>query len=141
MFLHHLANRLIVFNEDKVFVFEGTYQDFLDRVGWEDEPKKQSKEKKADKEKRRQQAQEAEYNKKQKSLHTKIAKIEKHIDDEEKALEAVNLNIAESAGKAGGEEIQKLQIKAHKHQQALDSGYSELEKLIAELDALSAPVV
>jgi ATP-binding cassette, subfamily F, member 3 len=141
MFLHHLANRLIVFNEDKVFVFEGTYQDFLDRVGWEDEPKKQTKEKKAGKEKRRQQALEAEYNKKQKSLHAKIAKIEKHIDDEETALEAVNLKIAESAGKAGGEEIQKLQIKAHGHQQALEKGYSDLEKLIAEQDALSAPVV
>ncbi|MEK7376847.1 MAG: ATP-binding cassette domain-containing protein, partial [Candidatus Margulisiibacteriota bacterium] len=39
MFLHHLANRLIVFNEDKVFVFEGTYQDFLDKLGWEGETK------------------------------------------------------------------------------------------------------
>ncbi|MFA5103688.1 MAG: ABC-F family ATP-binding cassette domain-containing protein [Candidatus Margulisiibacteriota bacterium] len=141
MFLHHLANRLIVFNEDKVFVFEGTYQDFLDRVGWEDEPKKQSKEKKADKEKRKQQALEAAYNKKQKDLHAKIAKIEKHIDDEEKALEAANLKIADLAGKSGGEEIQKLQIKVHKHQQALDSGYSELEKLIAQVDALSTPVL
>ncbi len=141
MFLHHIANRLIVFNEDKAFVFEGTYQDFLDRVGWEDEPKKQNKEKKEDKEKRRQQALEAEYEKKQKNLHAKIAKIEKHIDDEEKALEAVTLKIAESAGKISGEEIQKLQIKAHKHQQALEIGYSELEKLIAQQDALSSPVV
>lgn len=140
MFLHHLANRLIVFNEDKVTVFEGTYQDFLDRVGWEDEPKKQTKGKKADKEKRRQQALDAEYNKKQKNLHAKITKIERHIDDEEKALEEVNRKIAESAGKTAGEEMQKLQIRAHKHQQALDLGYADLEKLIAEQDALSSPV-
>lgn len=35
MFLHHLAKRLIVFNEERAALFEGTYQDFLDRVGWE----------------------------------------------------------------------------------------------------------
>ena len=40
MFLHHLANRLIVFNEDRVFMFEGTYQDFLDKHGWENKTKK-----------------------------------------------------------------------------------------------------
>ncbi|MFH1576374.1 MAG: ABC-F family ATP-binding cassette domain-containing protein, partial [Candidatus Margulisiibacteriota bacterium] len=28
MFLHHLAKKLIVFDQDRVFVFEGTYQDF-----------------------------------------------------------------------------------------------------------------
>ena len=37
MILHAVATRLIVFDDDKVSVFEGTYQDFLDRVGWENE--------------------------------------------------------------------------------------------------------
>ncbi len=135
MFLHHLANRLIVFNEDKAFVFEGTYQDFLDRVGWEDEPKV-NKEKKAAKEKKKQEALEADYNKKNKTLHSKIAKLEKHIDDEETALEAINLRIAEGTGKLSGEEIQKLSIQSHKHQQGLETGYKDLEALIAELDVL-----
>ena len=53
MFLHHLSERLIVFNEDRVFVFEGSYQDFLDRVGWEKETKKPKKEKKAKKEEKK----------------------------------------------------------------------------------------
>jgi ATP-binding cassette subfamily F protein 3 len=34
MILHSLATRLVVFDNDQVNVFEGTYQDFLDRVGW-----------------------------------------------------------------------------------------------------------
>ncbi len=29
-----IANKLIVYDEDKCFVFDGTYQDFLDRIGW-----------------------------------------------------------------------------------------------------------
>ncbi|NQU16450.1 MAG: ABC-F family ATP-binding cassette domain-containing protein [Candidatus Saganbacteria bacterium] len=76
MFLHHLANKLIVFNEDRVFVFDGTYQEFLDRVGWEEDTKKPKKVKK------RQAALEAAYNKKHNALHNKIAKVEKRIDSE-----------------------------------------------------------
>ncbi|MGO9612931.1 MAG: ABC-F family ATP-binding cassette domain-containing protein [Dissulfurispiraceae bacterium] len=37
MILNAIATRLIVFDEGKVAVFEGTYQDFLDRIGWKDE--------------------------------------------------------------------------------------------------------
>ncbi len=37
MMLHALATRLIVFDDGKVTLFEGTYQDFLDRVGWRSE--------------------------------------------------------------------------------------------------------
>jgi ATP-binding cassette subfamily F protein 3 len=37
MFLHALAERLIVFRENGVEVFEGSYQEFLDQGGWQDE--------------------------------------------------------------------------------------------------------
>ncbi len=37
MMLHALATRLIVFDDGKVTFFEGTYQDFLDNVGWKSE--------------------------------------------------------------------------------------------------------
>ncbi|MFQ5675604.1 MAG: hypothetical protein ACE5G1_06865 [bacterium] len=37
MYLHALAQRLIVFDKDRITLFDGTYQDFLDRVGWQDE--------------------------------------------------------------------------------------------------------
>jgi len=37
MILGAFATRLIVFDGGRVNLFEGTYQDFLDRVGWQDE--------------------------------------------------------------------------------------------------------
>ncbi|MEW6584553.1 MAG: ABC-F family ATP-binding cassette domain-containing protein [Nitrospirota bacterium] len=37
MILNAVATRLIVFDDNRVKVFEGTYQDFLDRGGWKDE--------------------------------------------------------------------------------------------------------
>ncbi|MFO7964156.1 MAG: ABC-F family ATP-binding cassette domain-containing protein [Desulfobacterales bacterium] len=37
LFLHALAERLVIFLNDRIEVFEGSYQDFLDRYGWDDE--------------------------------------------------------------------------------------------------------
>jgi len=37
--LHAFANRLIVFDRGQCFSFEGTYQDFLDNIGWNFEKK------------------------------------------------------------------------------------------------------
>jgi len=36
-FLNEIANKLIVFDNDKTFTFEGSYKDFLKNVGWKDE--------------------------------------------------------------------------------------------------------
>ena len=37
MFLKTLAERLIVFHNEEIYVFEGGYQEFLEKGGWEDE--------------------------------------------------------------------------------------------------------
>ncbi len=39
MFLHSLANRLIVFKNNRIDIFEGTYREFLEKEGWEEEKK------------------------------------------------------------------------------------------------------
>jgi ATP-binding cassette subfamily F protein 3 len=44
MFLHSLAERLVVFDRGRGSVFEGTYQNFLDEVGWESEEERSSSE-------------------------------------------------------------------------------------------------
>jgi ATP-binding cassette, subfamily F, member 3 len=136
MFLHHLANKLIVFNEDKAFVFEGTYQDFLDRVGWETDTKKPKKAKMSSSTLKDEKAAVADYAKKSKALHAKIAEMEKRIDDEEAALEKNDLELIEIAKKGIAADIKSHQIKGHNHQQTIDTMYKELELLIAELDAL-----
>ncbi|MDR0618124.1 MAG: ATP-binding cassette domain-containing protein [Endomicrobium sp.] len=35
--LHRVATKLIIFNRNEILVFDGTYQNFLDTKGWEDE--------------------------------------------------------------------------------------------------------
>jgi len=36
-YLHSLANRLIVFDRGRIRIFEGSYRDFLEEIGWEDD--------------------------------------------------------------------------------------------------------
>ena len=36
-FLKEIANKLVIFDDNKTFVFEGGYEDFLKKVGWQDE--------------------------------------------------------------------------------------------------------
>jgi len=35
--LHRIANKLIVFHHDRIFFFHGTYSQFLDQIGWDDQ--------------------------------------------------------------------------------------------------------
>ncbi len=42
--LHRLCNRLVVFDGGRVRIHESTYQDFLDRIGWEEESNEASSE-------------------------------------------------------------------------------------------------
>ena len=44
-FLNNIANKLIVFDDDRVIFFEGNYQDFLDKIGWKSEEKEKKEEK------------------------------------------------------------------------------------------------
>ena len=136
MFLHHLAKKLIVFNDDKVFIFDGTYQDFLDRIGWDKEEKKQKKHKTPGRQKKNQINLLAEYQKQHQAVIVKTKQIEKMIADEETALVTLQLKMAAAASKGKGHEIPQLQQKAKEHQAAIDAGFKELETLIAELDTL-----
>ncbi len=43
MLLHGLAQRLVVFQKDNIDVFDGSYQRFLEQLGWDDEKAMESK--------------------------------------------------------------------------------------------------
>ena len=136
MFLHHLANRLIVFNEQGVFVFEGTYQEFLDKQGWEDETKKSKKNKSSENEYKQEKLSQSDYNKQRKALMTKIAETEAKIEKDEALFEEINARIVNASGKEKGSVLKALQIESHDHQTAVEEGYKTLEQFINKLDLL-----
>ncbi len=138
MFLHHLATKLIVFNEDRVFLFEGTYQEFLDKIGWEPAVGKQEIKQKKETTHQKNKIMQSDQNKKRKKIMAEITIIENNINEAEATLTNINKKIIEEAGNSSGQEIQNLQVKSHQYQTAIDNSYLQLEGLMAELDKLNA---
>ena len=139
MMLHALATRLIVFDDGKVTLFEGTYQDFLDRVGWKNEnesgasrvKKNGSRNNSINKKQLRRERAEL-LNKKSKTmgaLQKSIDEAEKEIVRLEEKIELENVGIRE-ASLRGEEETIKIFTKKLQHSK------SELDSLFAKLDLL-----
>jgi ATP-binding cassette subfamily F protein 3 len=112
--LKHAVNRLIVFKENRVFVFEGGYLEMIERHGWDElEPgfdsSSQSTAVSRRKRARRERARfVAERARAIKPLERKIASIEKRIDEREVLITRNNRALVEASkiGDAGA--IEKL---------------------------------
>jgi ATP-binding cassette, subfamily F, member 3 len=142
MFLHTLANRFIVFQGGNVSVFEGTYQAFLDKVGWEDEReagfpvagvlardsmnRKDQRKLRADILSRK--------SKTINPLKAKIEKLEAEINRKEKHLSDLNNEIIAASGGGGGAKISSLSKEIHATRTGVDALFDELETLITELE-------
>ncbi len=145
MILHALATRLIVFDDNRVFLFEGTYQDFLDRVGWKSENEELMKDvKKNDAagngtvNKRELKRLRAELiNEKSRTLgalNKKIDEIEAGIMRLEEANDENNEKLMEASMKGDGDIIKELSKKIHESTARIESLFTELERLHTELD-------
>lgn len=142
MFLHSLANRFIVFQGSGVTVFEGSYQYFLEKIGWEEEASLQTKSADA--------ARDSSINKKDmrklrsdiitrrskelKPLEERAQKVENLISEKESTLEQKNREMIEAAGVKTGREIEALSKEIHTLQRDIETLFDEYEKLHNELD-------
>ncbi len=143
MMLHALATRLIVFDDGKVTLFEGTYQDFLDRVGWKSEnesgaprARKNSRNNAVNKKQLRRERAELQ-NKKSKTmggLQKSIDEAEKEVVRLEEKIERENQEIREAALKNEGEVIIILTNKILESKSRLDSLFAKLDLLRTEIE-------
>jgi ATP-binding cassette subfamily F protein 3 len=145
MILHSLATRLIVFDNGRATLFEGTYQDFLDRVGWKDESDSaqqttgaacNSKGPVNKKHLRRKRAELI--NDKSRVLgvlQDKIEQSENTIMRLEAEVEQNNRGLLEASVKGDGETIKQLLKDVHNSKSRIDVLFSELELLHMELDS------
>ena len=143
MFLHVLADRLIVFQNNGIHVFEGGYQRFLEKGGWSDEtdalksfPEKvdnsESPVKLTKKEKRRIRSRfVAERSKVLKPLEQRILGIENRIEKYENELNELNADMLAASQAADGEKIGALSRSIHRCRSAIDSLFDELEQSTA----------
>jgi ATP-binding cassette subfamily F protein 3 len=147
MILHALATRLIIFDDGKVTLFEGTYQDFLDRVGWKDEegpvqPENEtvsSADIKVNKKQLRRIRAEL-INEKSKilnGLQKKIDAIENEIMSLEEKIENDNNDLLDASVKGDGEIIKGLSKAIHDSKFRVERLFVELEYLHDEFDSRS----
>jgi len=141
MFLHTLAKRLVVFDHGKIEVFEGEYQRFLDKVGWETTEntanpvrnrKKKGRERIAIRRKRSEII--LERSRIIKPLEQMIAQIEDKIDTHEKNIESCTNTMQEASLIGNGEQISALSKSIHTSETAIETLFDEMERLSVKLE-------
>jgi ATP-binding cassette subfamily F protein 3 len=148
MFLHALAERLIIFYHDAIEVFEGGYQRFLDKGGWGDEeqalavrkarPEKESGEKLDRKELRKRRAEIiTERSRVLGPLEKGIEKAEQGIDAREKKIKELHAAMQEATLTKDGKRITAVSMEIHKNEQEIESLFEELEELTLKRDGLA----
>jgi len=141
MFLHALAERLIVFQNDGAHVFEGSYQRFLEKGGWQDEgeiPEIDGKDnhqenvrsKLTKKELRRRRSEFiTERAKVLKPLEQSISRTENDIEKHEMRLARLNSAMQTAAQASDGVKIAELAQSIHQCRSDIDRLFDKLEEI------------
>lgn len=150
MFLHTLADRLIVFQNDEIDVFDGRYQEFLEKVGWHDEkppdPKIRSQAfpaganaRSAKKEMRRKRSEIiTRRSKTVRPLEKRITRLENDIESHEVELADLNNYMQQASQDQDGTRISELSQSIHACQSKIDKLFDELEIASDKLDRQNA---
>ncbi|OQY14232.1 MAG: ABC transporter ATP-binding protein [Desulfobacteraceae bacterium 4572_187] len=140
MFLKTLAERLIVFHNDEIHLFEGGYQRFLEKGGWEDEEdillsgpvdnkKNNARIKLSKKEIRRRRSEFiTERAKILKPLEQHLHQIENHIEKNEETLAELNAAMQTATQTGDSNKITELSKSIHHCQADIERLYDELVK-------------
>ena len=140
--LRRVANRLIIFQGDAPFMFEGTYDEFLDTIGWEEEDDGSSK--KSKKQSKPSSGSERDFKREKAELlqersrivtplKDEVALLEKKIGQLEKDVAAHQDKLAKLSSKSDGAGISQTA-------QALSAVKGELETLVQKWESTSAEI-
>ncbi len=132
MFLHCLANRLVVFKNDRVEVFEGSYQEFLDKEGWEEQVEEMDTPLKVSgvskKELRRKKSEIiTQKSRKIKPVKQKIEDLENDIEKNEGLITKINDQLLEASQNQDGSKIQELAKELAKLETLNETLFDDLE--------------
>jgi ATP-binding cassette subfamily F protein 3 len=146
MFLHALAERLIVFRNGHIDTFDGSYREFLEKDGWHDKHpggqssdsptlqgetavrlnKKELRRKRSDVIARR--------SKIIAPLEKRITRLEDNIEAHEIELDRLNHAMQKASQEQDGSQIAELSRAIHVSQKTIDEYFDELERVTREFD-------
>ncbi len=141
--LHAVATRLVIFDEGTVRVFEGSYQDFLNRVGWSNErleapgnqrPQAEARSASRKDLRRKRAAVIAERSRTLGVLLKQIAAVEKEIMVLERRVEEETSALLQASERGDALLIERHSKSIHQSQERIDGLFTELESLTEEHD-------
>lgn len=149
LYLHRLATRLIVFDRGQTKVFEGTYREFLDKVGWESEEEEQQnriavggsrsveREKNEDKKsiKLKKAALVQEKSQTLRPLEQEMKQLETAIAVLEKELHECTEALIQASTAGNGLAITELSKQSHRLRPEIEGYYHRLDKLLARYES------
>lgn len=129
--LNNLIDKFIVFHQDKCEVFHGSYQEFLEKIGWGEEevsgPKKSKLSNKELNVLKRELTNER--SKKLKPIRNQLQKLEELIMNLETKVDELNETLLKASNESNGELIQSSSIELKKSQELIETSFLELETL------------
>ena len=145
MLLRRLADALIIFHKGGAEYFDGTYDEFLEKIGWEEEegtaPKKKKPKINHKERKKLRKAVTQERNELRKPYTKEIKFCEEKIEEAEAELEAKNVELEKASNSGDNAAIMKLSREVGLVQQEVDALFERLEiatekddEIVAEYD-------
>ncbi len=141
MMLRRLVNKFIIFHDGGAELFLGSYDDFLDKVGWDSEEivVRKEKPKLNKKELQRQRAEIIkERSKILKPLISQIEKLEAAITSAELIIEKNNELLVIASEESHAEDITKLSMEISLNEKIIDESFETLEAVQSEHDTLQS---
>nr|WP_319394036.1 ABC-F family ATP-binding cassette domain-containing protein [uncultured Desulfobacter sp.] len=141
MFLHALANRLVIFNSTGIDIFEGTYQEFLEKQGWEDEeqiPVRRKKNAQLPKKELRKRKSEivAERSKQLTPINKTINKLEREIEAKEAKMARVNDDLLAASQDQDGLKIATLSKEHAKLESEIEALFDTFADISEQADKI-----
>jgi len=144
MYLHALANRVIVFDRKRIFIHEGSYQSFLENSGWQEdegteEVEKNNKNNTAFDRKTRRKKRAATVQRKSEILNplaAKIQRLEKDISQLEVEKEDITKQMIDASSSGNGEKIAALAKRNTAVETELESLYEQLDLITREYEEM-----
>jgi ATP-binding cassette subfamily F protein 3 len=141
--LRRVATRLIVFQGDAPFLFEGTYDEFLDSIGWEGEEgaqpskgkKKKAKNTSAGDPKREKAELLQERSRVVTPLRERVATLEKNIAQLEQTIAASQQSLTQASENGDAPAIQRISQELAKLKRQVEEKVSQWEAAQAEMES------
>jgi len=139
--LRSVADRLIIFARDSAEYFDGGYDDFLQKIGWDEEEESQKVKsspkvnKKENKKLRAALIQER--NKQTKPLKNELEKLEERIMELEELLELHHKELIDVSNSGDNSKLMELSQLVSKEEAEVETKFERLELVHEELDILT----